>query len=255
MTGQIGRTVARKFLATFFSVFIMSMAWSTWSIAVSDDVVYETGTEFSGMTFVFFLYIGMFVLSYGNLVSLAMEALQRKWFKGADWAYVLILGGFGASIGLLFPIPHFVFIGVLTAVLYGMIDKWLLKRQGQDKANKAFCIAPFLVFLLLWGYFQNASAALPPYTAAEAIGFATSGEGTPIDRFPTEAGTWEGQVEGYYVRRTTAAQKVDDGVFEVTFKEDWKTDAAAGSWTMSYIVDRESSMFYREEGKKPPYDQ
>ncbi|MGO1058449.1 hypothetical protein ACTL32_04865 [Planococcus sp. FY231025] len=254
MTGQIERVAARKFLATFFSVFIMFMAWSTWSIAVSDDVVYETGTEFSGMTFVFFLYIGMFVLIYGNLVSLAIEALQRKWFEGADWAYVLILGGFGAAIGLLFPIPHFVFIGVLTAVLYGIIDKWLLKRQVQEKANKAFCIAPFLVFLLLWGYFQNASAALPPYTAAEAIGFATSGEGTPIDRFPTEAGTWEGQVEGYQVRRTTAAEKVDDGVFEVIFKEDWETDAAAGSWMMSYIVDRESSMFHREEGVIPPYE-
>lgn len=254
MTEQIGRVAARKLLATFFSVFIMSMAWSSWSIAVSDDVVYETGTEFFGMTFVFFLYIGMFVLSYGNLVSLAIEALQRKWFEGADWAYVLILGGFGAAIGLLFPILHFVFIGVLTAVLYGMIDKWLLKRQGQDKANKAFCIVPFLVFLLLWGYFQNASAALPPYTAAEAVEFATGGEGTPIDRFPKEAGTWEGQIEGYHVRRTTAAEKVDDGVYEVTFKEDWKTGAAAGSWMMSYLVDRESSTFHREEGHMPPYD-
>lgn len=254
MTGQIGRTVARKLLATFFSAFIMSMAWSTWSIAVSDDVVYETGTEFSGMTLVFFLYIGMFVLIYGNLMSLAIEALQRRWFEGGDWAYVLILGGFGAAIGLLLPIPHFVFIGVLTAVLYGVIDKWLLKREGQDKADKVFYIAPFLAFLLLWGYFQAASAALPPYSAAEAVEFATSGEGTAIDRFPKKAGTWEGQVEGYRVERTTSVESVDTGVYEVVFTESWKTGAAKDSWMISYIVDRGSSTLHREEGNLPPYD-
>ncbi|MCM3609848.1 hypothetical protein M4S82_01210 [Planococcus sp. MERTA32b] len=181
-----GRRVARKLAATFLATFVFSMAWCSWNIAVADETVYYQGTEFYAMTLIYFFYIGFFVLIYGNAVSFVAEKLQRKWFERADWLYVLILGFFGSAIGLIFPFWSFIIAGILVAMLFGVIDKWLLKRWREDKGNKALFITPFVAFALLWGYYHFASPSLPPQTAGQAIEFATSGSGTSIDRFPEE---------------------------------------------------------------------
>lgn len=254
VTEPLGRIIARKLASTFLAAFIISMGWSSWEIATAEEIVPYQGTEFYGMTLVFFFYIGFFVLVYGNLVSFFIELFQRKWFERADWLYVVLLGGFGSAIGLLFPLKNFIFIGILVGILYSLIDKRLLKSWQREKGNKALFIAPFFAFLMLWIYFQVASASLPPYTAEEAVEFATSGEGTAIDRFPNEAGTWEGEIEGYRVERTTAVEQIDEGLYNVTFTEKWQNEHVTDSWMMSYHVDRESTMLHDEEGNMPPYD-
>ena len=221
---------------------------------MADGPNYYQGMEFYAMTLTYFYYIGMFVLTYGNLVAVAIESFQRKCFKQADWLYVLILGVFGSAIGLLIRDPGFILVGILVAMLYGITDKWLLKRWQQDKGNKVFFIAPIVVFGLLWGYFHLTTPSLPPHTAEEAVEFVTSGEGTPIDRFPDEVGTWEGVIEGYQVERTTSVEKVDEEHYIVTFTEKWQKGTVSDSWAMSYLVDRDSSTFHGEEGDMPPYD-
>ena len=254
MKESTGRHVGRKLGATVIATFVFSMALCVWVIATADETVYHQGTEFYAMTLAYFYYIGMFVLTYGNLVAVGIESFQRQWFKEADWLYVLILGGFGSAIGLLIPDPGFILAGILVAMLYGVADKWLLKRWQQNKGNKAFFITPIVVFGLLWGYFQLITPSLPPHAAEEAVEFVTSGEGTSIDRFPDEAGTWEGEIEGYQVERTASVDRVDEETFLVTFTEQWQKGTVSDSWAMSYLVDRGSSTFNGEEGDMPPYD-
>lgn len=249
-----GRRVARKLAATFLAPFIFSMAWCSWNITMADETVYYQGTEFYAMTLVYFFYIGFFVLVYGNIVSFVAEILQRKWFERADWLYVLILGAFGAAIGLVFPVWNFIIAGILVAMLFGVIDKWLLKRWQLDKGNKALFITPFMAFALLWGYYHFASPSLPAHTAQQAVEFATSGSGTSIDRFPDEVGTWQGEIEGYQVKRTTAVEKMDEETYMVIFTEEWQKGRVDDSWMMSYEVDRSSSILREEEGDMPPYD-
>lgn len=179
-----GRRVTRKLAATFLAAFLFSMAWCSWDISMAGETVYYQGTEFYAMTLIYFLYIGFFVLIYGNIVSFVVESLQRRWFERADWLYVLILGIFGSAIGLIFPFGSFIAAGILVAMLFGIIDKWLLKRWRQDKGNKVLFILPFVAFALLWSYYHFASPSLPTHTAEQAVEFAAGGEDLLLDRFP-----------------------------------------------------------------------
>ncbi|WP_372869049.1 hypothetical protein [Planomicrobium okeanokoites] len=250
-----GRRIVRKLAATFLAPFIFSMAWCSWEIATADEAVYYQGTEFYAMTLIYFFYIGSFVLVYGNIISFIVESVQQKWFERANWLYVLILGVFGSAIGLIFPFWSFIIAGILVAMLFGVIDKWLLKRWQLDEGNKALFITPFIAFALLWSYYHFASSSLPPHTAEQAVEFATSGSGTPIDRFPEEIGTWKGEIEGYQVERTTAVKQVDKETYMVIFMEEWQKGRVNDSWMMAYEVDRNSSILRDEEGDMPPYDE
>lgn len=254
MRESTGRRIGRKLAATVIATFVFSMALCVWGIVTAEETVYHQAMEFYAMTLTFFYYIGMFVLIYGNLVAVGIESLQRKLFAQADWLYVLVLGAFGSAIGLLVPAPGFILTGILVAMLYGVTDKWLLKRWEKDKGNIIFFTAPIAAFLLLWIYFLIASPDLPPHTAEEAVDYITSGEGTPIDRFPDAVGTWSGEIEGYQVERTTSVKRVDEETYIITFTEKWQKGTIDDSWTMSYRVDRSSSTFHREEGEMPPYD-
>lgn len=254
MRESTGIRIGRKLAATVIATFVFSMALCVWGIVTAEATVYYQATEFYAMTLAYLYYIGMFVLTYGNLVAVGIESLQRKFFKQADWLYVLILGGFGSAIGLLVPDPGFILVGILVAMLYGVTDKWLLKRWEEDKGNKAFFIAPIVAFLVLWVYFLIVSPDLPPHTAEEAVEFATSGQDTSIDRFPDEVGTWSGEIDGYQVERTTSVEPVDEAIYIVTFTEKWQKGTIDDSWMMSYRVDRNSSTFHGEEGEMPPYD-
>lgn len=254
MKEHIGNRMARKLGAAILAAFVVSMFWSGWEIVVTDDPLYYQGTDFYAMTFVYSFYIGIFVLTYGIAVSLGIEALQQKWFERADWLYVLILGGFGSAIGLLIPYPSIIFSGILTALLFAVIDKWMLKRWMQDKRNKILFIAPVVVFLSLWGFFFVTAPSLPPHTAEDAVQFATSGDGTSIDRFPDEVGTWKGEIEGYQVERTTAVEPLDEENYVVTFTETWQKGTLKDSWIIAYRVDRGSLTLHDEAGDMPPYD-
>lgn len=120
--------IARKLKATVLAVFLYAMAWSSWDIYTDTTILYRWGEHFTGMTMFYFFYIGCFVLTYGNLLSLIVEFCQRKWFAQADWLYVLLLSIGGSAIGLLFPAKSFIIAGMGTAAFYGIFDKWLLKK-------------------------------------------------------------------------------------------------------------------------------
>jgi len=82
-------------------------------------------------------------------------------------------------------------------MLFGVIDKWLLKRWQLDYGNKALFITPFIAFALLWSYYHFASSSLPSHTAEQAVEFAASWSGSPMYRFPEDIVAWKGEIECY----------------------------------------------------------
>lgn len=249
-----GQLIARKSRTTVLSTFLFAMAWSIWDIQTAEETLYYLGTEFYAMTLTYFFYIGFFVLTYGNVVSIVIEAFQRKWFEHANWLYILLLGMTGSAIGLLFPFKTFVVAGVLMAFLYSVIDKWLLARWKRGKGSQAFFIGSIAAFPLLLGYFALASPSLPSFTAEEAVEFTTQDDGTVTDAFPNEVGTWKGEVDGYQVERTTAVEQMKEGRYLVMFTEEWRRGTEQGAWMLSYEVELGSVKLHDEEGAIPPYD-
>ena len=253
MRESLGKLIARKLKATVLSSFLFAMAWSIWHIQTAEETLYYLGTEFYAMSLTYFFYIGFFILTYGNMVSIVIESFQQKWFQRANWLYVLLLGLAGSAIGLLFPFKAFILAGVLVAVLYSFIDKWLLTRWQRDKGSKAFFIGSIVAFPLLLGYFFLTTPSLPNFTAEEAVESATQDDDTVTDVFPNKVGTWKGEAEGYQVERTTAVEPLNEDLYLVIFSEVWKKGAEKGSWTISYEIARGTSTLHDEEGAMPPY--
>lgn len=254
MTESTGELIARKLKVTILATFIFSMAWSIWDIQTAEETLYYLGTEFYAMTLTYFFYIGFFVLTYGNVVSLVIETSQRKWFEHAHWLYVLLLGMAGSAIGLLFPFKAFILAGMLVAMLYSVIDKWLLARWKRGKGSQAYFISSIVAFPLLLGCFAFASPSLPSFTAEEAVEFATQDDGTVTDAFPNEAGTWSGEIDGYQVERTTAVEQMKEGRYLVMFTEEWQRGTEKGDWMLSYEVELGIVTQHDEVGVMPPYD-
>ncbi len=244
--------IARKLIATFFSSIIVSILLFLFSYD-SSKIVHDTGIEFIGWFLIFFMYIGIIILIYGNLVSIGVEFLQKKWFKKQGWLYVLLLAIFGLANGVFFQDIVFAYYGLLAALLYAIVDKLLFKRFQEEKSIKAFILIPIVSVLLTWGYFHLTSQPLPPYTIEEAVQFVTSGEGTAVENFPKEISEWEGTVDGYRVKRETSAEEVEEEVYKVTFTETWGKGTSERSWVLSYMVKRGSSYLHGEEGIIPPY--
>jgi len=248
----IGSLIIRKLITTFFTTTIFSILLFFFIID-SSKIVHDREVESFGWFFIFFIYGGIIILLYGNLVSIGTEYLQRKWFKEQDWLYVVILGIFGLANGLLFQEISFSIYGLLAALLYAIVDKCLFKRFKEDKSVKAFFLIPIALLLLCWGYIQLSSPPIPPFTKEDAVQFVTSGEGTAIEYFPNDIGKWEGTVDGYRVKRETNAKEIEKEVYLVTFTETWGKGTRDRSWVLSYKVNRGSSSAYGEKGIMPPY--
>jgi hypothetical protein len=248
METGIGSFIIRKLVTTFVAATIFSVLLSLFSLKGSSEIVYNQGNHFIGWFFIYLMYIGVIILFYGNLVSIGIEYLQRKWFQRLDWLYVLILGVFGLANGIIFQERILAFYGMLAAILYALIDKWLYKRNINSKSVKMFFLIPIASFLICWGYFQFTSPPMPPFTKEDAVEFATSGEGTPEEHFPKEIGKWEGTIDGYQVKRETNAKEIGEEIYIVTFTENWRKGTVKSSWVLSYKVERGGSSVYGEKG-------
>lgn len=246
-------TVARKLKTTFVSALTVATVFSIF--ASIDQVVdtYVPAQDFIFMVTFFFLWVGFIILVYGNLISLLIGWLQRKFFPTQDWLYVALLGMFGSAFGCLFQSIYLIALGLFGAVLYGILDKWFLKRQVANKRSYGMVLAPLALFFFGWGFIFLIATPLPPFTAAEAVEYATSGNGTTLDDFPNEAGIWEGEIAGFQVTRETAVTEMAEGLYLVSFIEHWKNEHTDGVAEMSYMVERGSSTFYSDNGETPPY--
>lgn len=253
MESRTGSLILRKLTTTFVATTIFSAVLAFISFKDGFEFVYNQGNQFIAWFFVYLMYIGMIILIYGNLVSIVIEYMQRKWFHQYDWIYVLILGVFGLANGLFFQERTLALLGMFAAVLYAIIDKWLYQRNLKNKSIKMFFLIPIASLLICWGYFQFTSPPMPPFTKEDAVHFATSGKGTVIEHFPEDIGKWEGTIEGYQVKRETNAKEIGEEIYIVAFTESWKKGNEMGTWVLSYKVERGSLTANGEQGNMPPY--
>lgn len=242
--------ISRKLIVTFITTIFSAMILSLSNV---DMTIYGQGNHFVGWTFFFFLYVGAFILVYGNVISIGVELLQRKYFARLKWLYVGILGIFGALFGIIYEEKLLAIFGFITAIFFAFLDLWLIRNSYKTKQLFSLILSPFLILFCLWLYLQVMSPPVPPFTQEDAVSFATSGEGTMISEFPKEIGTWTGTIGDYEVKRKTSVISIDHEEYVVTFEEEWRKGYISGSYLTSYIVDRNSMTMKESEGNSPPY--
>lgn len=122
--------IVRKMTAAFFTTMMTSMFLAFWYISpgMIGESLYRLGGNFFGLTLFYALYVGAIVLLYGNLVSGAIEYGQKKGLIKPNWLYVLCHGFFGLLFGFLFKAPGFAITGMVVAIFYALIDRWLYAR-------------------------------------------------------------------------------------------------------------------------------
>ncbi|WP_066387185.1 hypothetical protein [Neobacillus mesonae] len=241
--------IIRKLTATFFTTTFISMLFSIITVNTTAEIVYNKGEHFVGWFFIFFMYIGAIILIYGNLVSIGIEYIQRRYFQQNDLLYIVIVGLFGLANGVFFQERTLAIYGMLAAVLYGVIDKWLSRK----KRRGVIVLLPIALLLLIWGYFHLTSPPMPPFTKEDAVAFATSGEGTVINEFPKKIGKWEENINGYLITKETTAKEIENEIYIVTFSESWKKGTEKGKWQLAYKVERGSLSGIGGKGSLPPY--
>ena len=252
---DVENLLKRKITVTFVTTIVPSIILAFWYMVsiTKEETPYHLGASFIGWLALYSMYIGAIVLIYGNLVSIALECLQKKWFIKHTWLYVLLHGFFGLANGLLFQDMSLALAGMIVALFYAFIDRWVYVRAKFQLSTKMFFLFPVLACGLLVGYFQIISDPLPPFTKEDAVAFAADGEGTVTDDFPKNIGKWDGMIDGYHIERETSAKEIGKEKYIITFTERWSKGQEKGSWFLSYEVDRESLTARASEGEYPPY--
>ncbi|PKG21735.1 hypothetical protein [Niallia nealsonii] len=252
MQAELQDIIPRKITATFISTFLPAFVFTFWYIYSDIESSYNQGNDFIGWFLVYFMYVFVIILLYGNLVSIAVEFLQRKYVPKQDWLYVIIVSFFGALFGILTINIFAAVTGFLAALVYAALDKMLFKDVFPFNIG-CFFLIPIVVVGLIWGYLQISSPKMPAFTEADAVAFLMNGAGTDISYFPKEIGKWEGSVNGYQVTRETNAQKIKKNTYLVTFTEKWKKENEKGQYIISNQVDREGVLEIQHRGDSPPY--
>ncbi|GAA0302128.1 hypothetical protein GGQ92_002296 [Gracilibacillus halotolerans] len=231
-----GSFFLRKITATFITTAFISILFIIIIFNEGFEFEYNPGNQFIGWFLVYAMYAGVIVLIYGNVVSIAVEYLQRKMFQQNDWLYVLILGFFGLGIGLIFQEITAAIYGMIAAIIYGFFDKWIYRRNKQGKKIKLFWLIPIASIVLSWGYLELTSPPMPPFTKEDALSRANSS----TNGFPDTVGQLEGTIGDYQVIRETSVEEIEEEVYVVTFTEHRTKDMETDTAKLSYKVDRHS---------------
>ncbi|MFF2458713.1 hypothetical protein [Peribacillus simplex] len=252
---DIESLIKRKITVTYVTTTVTSiiLAYLYMAAGIKVETPYNLGGEFLGWLSIYSMYVGAIVLIYGSLVSVGIEYLQKKWFIKHTWLYVLFHGFLGLLNGLFFQETTLALAGMVVALFYALIDRWLYVRDKVQQSPKMFFLFPVLACGLLWGYFQIISEPLPPFSMEEAVEFATAGNGTVTDVFPKNVGKWDEMIHGYHVERETSAKEIGKEKYIITFTERWNKGKEKGSWFFSYEVERGSLTANGGEGAYPPY--
>ena len=252
---DVKRLVKRKITVTYVTTVVISIIFTClyMSSRVKMENPYNLGGEFLSWLLIYSMYVGAIVLIYGNLVSVGLEYLHKKWFVKYTWLYVWLHGMFGLFNGLIFQAPALALAGMIVALFYALIDRWLYVREKVQPSTKMFFLFPVVAGGLLSGYFQVISEPLPPFTMEDAVEFATDGEGNITENFPENVGKWNVIIDSYYVERETAAKEIGKEKYIIIFTERWEKGKENGTWSFSYKVERGSLSAYGSEGNKPPY--
>jgi len=249
----------RKMMATLLSTYACSLLVSVLSVAGDNknSLFYSAEANFISALTIFFCYIGVIILIYGNVVSAVVEYIQKRYFPTKHWLYVIVLGIAGLPLGVLFPHWTMYVYGAGAALLYAGIDKWLEKSSSPYNQGWSGLGSLILLTILLWGVFffvGRENQQQQPFTKEEAVQNETSVKDTVTSDFPKKVGKWQGTVKGYAVTRETSVDDTEDKeTYDVHFTETWHKGNQSGTWQLTYRADRASSWLYEEKGEEPPY--
>jgi len=140
MNNEVGNIIIRKIMTTIVTTTIVLEVIGLFATVDNSETAYNQGQQFIGWILFLFMYVGVVILLYGNLVSIGIEYIQSKWFPQKDWLYVCILGIFGLASGFFFQEIILAWFGMFAAILYGIIDKWIYKKMENDKIIKMFLL-------------------------------------------------------------------------------------------------------------------
>lgn len=229
----------RKLMASIVTTMTLAMILASLSIYDDAGGTSDYGEAFLAAAMLYGMYGGVIILVYGSSVSGVIEFVMNRWFRINTLIYILLHGVFGL---IMLASPILALLGVASACLYALIDRWIHHRITKDKPTLMLTLTPIALFMMTWSILSFITPDRPPFTAEDAIEFATSGEGTVIDKFPKE----EGIIIVGNATRETSVEEIGDEVYIVTFTETWKHEDAGGPWSISYKVDRGSSTLYDE---------
>lgn len=256
---DVGQMFFRKLIAAYYTSWAISLWLSL------PNIIFDRSTgNAAGSYILFFIVIAMFaapvIFIYGILVSSLVELAAVKFKrKGSTAVFVsgLLHVLFGLCLGFAIRSMQFIMIGGVAAFLFFIFDVSIVRYILRIKLLMRLLsfAAPIFPLILIVGTLCAISPQEPLFTANAAVQFATSGNGTLIDRFPKEEGqVIKLQIGGYNVERETKVEKTSrKATYNVVFTERWRKGEEIGQYQMVYEVSRGSMEAKRRTGAQPPY--
>ncbi|MFC4777766.1 hypothetical protein ACFO9Q_13290 [Paenibacillus sp. GCM10023252] len=250
----------RKFITAFMTTWVTLLwlpemmhwhwQWDSW-----DDERLMHGDEYVSTASVLAMYVVPIVSVYGVLVSIVVEKLLNP-LRIPCWLHFILWFVLHGLFGVILS-----FMGIITAITYAVIDyglRWMIEAGKLKRRRSVIVIATMPVVLFLGWYLLHfiLSPEPPkaPFTAEQAVEFATWGEGSNLSKFPKQIGQEQLNLAGYDVKRMTEVEETAMmGVYEVIFTEEWKKGLESGTFKMMYRVYRGGMELQEEEGEIPPY--
>lgn len=249
--------IARKCTAAYFTSWTM-VIWLSFPFMAGAGASWHAARDYMSWASMIALYALPGAFLYGILVSSLIDWAIGKLRRSGPGEWVLsgLLHVFmGFLFGWIVQSSLFSMMGGTAAVLFFVYDRLarvFLPRLRQ-KVRLILLASPVLVFVLIIGALYLTSPHKPPFTAEDAVRFATSGTGSAMDDFPKLAGITKLQVEGYDVERETRVDTVAKEKYLVYFIERWRKGENSGEHRMIYEVTRGSMGAKGGGGETPPY--
>lgn len=250
--------LVRKLVVAYFTSWA-TVLWVSFPNISLGGADWNAAGNYMSWVFVIALYAVPTIFFYGILVSSLLEAAAVK-LKVKGPGEVLVSGllhvAFGFCFGFVLQISLFSIMGGVAAILFFSFDRIIVRTIlcFKIKTRLISFTVPVLLFVLIAGAIYATSPSKPPFTAKDAVQFATSGNGTTIDRFPKEEGQVMLKIGGYDVERETKVEETArKETYNVVFTERWHKDEENGQYQMIYEVSHGSLEAKGGNGAKPPY--
>ncbi|MCM3631661.1 hypothetical protein M3194_30685 [Paenibacillus glycanilyticus] len=257
---DVTQMLVRKLVAAYFTSWAISL-WLSFPNIVFRGANWNAADYLLSVQ-VIALYASPVIFIYGVLVSSILEAIAVR-LKVKGLIAVLVSGllhvTFGHCFGLLIHSPQLSLIGGVASFLFFSLDLLIVRYilSLRLKTGLIFFALPIFSLLLIAGTINAISPPsppMPPFTADDALHFATAGKGTSIDVFPKEEGKVKLKIENYYIERETKVEKSSrKDTYNVVFTERWRKGEENGQYQMVYEVSRGSMELKRSTRPKPPY--
>ncbi|MFX3631575.1 MAG: hypothetical protein ACE3L7_20175 [Candidatus Pristimantibacillus sp.] len=255
---DVAQMFVRKLVAAYFTTWAISL-WLSFPNIVFGGASWNAAGNYILSVQVIALYAAPVIFLYGILISSLLEAAAVKLKvkgPGVELVSSLIQVAFGLCFGFVLQSSQLSIIGGVAAFLFFSFELIIVRYilSLKLKIRLISFAAPILPLVLIAGTIYAISPLKPPFTANDAVQFATSANSTSIDHFPKEKGQVKLQIGGYDVVRETKVEETSrKAIYNVVFTERWRKGEENGQYQMVYKVSRGSLEANGSNGALPPY--